>query len=91
MSKRAVLYARVSLEIQTKNDAVSIQQQLDEMQDLCRRNNWDVIGTFIDQENYRASQQPYKGKIVNPSGERADRPKFLAMLEQGICQGGGYL
>jgi DNA invertase Pin-like site-specific DNA recombinase len=41
---------------------------------------------FVDRENYRSTQAPNKGKIVNPSGERADRPAFLAMLE-GIKTG----
>jgi site-specific DNA recombinase len=40
------------------------------------------VGVFVDRENYRATQSPNKGKIVNPSGERADRPQFLAMLEE---------
>jgi site-specific DNA recombinase len=81
MNKKSVLYARVSLEIQTQNDAVSIDQQIEQMQYLCQRNNWEATEVFIDHENYRATQQPKKGKIVNPSGERADRPRFLAMLE----------
>lgn len=81
MEKRVALYARVSLEVQTRNDAVSIDQQLSEMHLLCDRNSWEAAGIFIDKENYRAIQPPSKGMIVNPSGERSDRPQFLEMLE----------
>ena len=81
MAKRAVLYARVSSEDQAKGDAVSIDSQLADMRSLCERNGWQVYNTFIDCENYTATQAPKKGKVVNPSGERADRPHFLAMLE----------
>jgi DNA invertase Pin-like site-specific DNA recombinase len=34
----------------------------------------------VDSGDYRATQAPKRGKIVNPSGERADRPQFLKML-----------
>lgn len=81
MNKLVVFYERVSLEIQTKNDAVSIDQQQADMQALCTRNGWNVVGIYKDAENYRATLPPDKGKVVNPSGERADRPQFLQMLE----------
>jgi site-specific DNA recombinase len=81
MSKRIVQSARVSTEEQDQEDSVSIDQQLGDMAALCTRNGWEVVETFIDAKNYRATQNPHKGKIVNPSGERADRPQFLAMLE----------
>lgn len=79
--KRAVLYARVSTEIQAGENSVSITEQSTEMQARCTLNQWQVIGEFVDDKDYKASQSPKKGKIVNPSGERADRPQFLAMLE----------
>jgi DNA invertase Pin-like site-specific DNA recombinase len=75
------LYARVSMEEQAKGDSVSIEQQIANMQELCERNGWTVVQVFVDAENYRASQAPNRGKVVNPSGERADRPAFLEMLE----------
>jgi DNA invertase Pin-like site-specific DNA recombinase len=82
MSKKAILYARVSdPSAQDSEDKVSIQKQLGEMQALCKRNSWHIAGQFVDNETYRAIQPPSKGKIVRPSGERADRPKFLEMLE----------
>lgn len=77
-----VLSARVSSEEQAKGESASIDQQLADMRALCERMGWNILETFIDCENYRATQAPNKGKIVNPSGERADRPGLLAMLEQ---------
>ena len=82
MSKRVVLYARVSDPVlQDGEDKVSINEQLADMRALCERNGWEVVGEFVDNKTYRATQYPRKGKIVNPSGERADRPEFLRMLE----------
>ncbi len=81
MSKEALLYARVSHEAQNTEDRVSIDQQLAEMRALCERNGWRIAGEFVDAANYTATESPKKGKVVNPSGERADRPKFLEMLE----------
>jgi DNA invertase Pin-like site-specific DNA recombinase len=73
------LYARVSKEEQAEEGA-SIDQQVADMRALCERNGWNVAGVFVDCENYRATQNPRRGKIVNPSGERADRPALLEML-----------
>lgn len=81
MRRQVVFYERVSLKIQTENDAVSIDQQHKDMLNLCSRNDWKVFGVYIDSDNYRANLPPNKGKIVNPSGERADRPQFLLMLK----------
>ena len=78
---KAGLYARVSMEEQAKGDRVSIEQQIANMRELCGRNDWTVVHLFVDAENYRATQAPNRGKVVNPSGERADRPAFLEMLE----------
>jgi DNA invertase Pin-like site-specific DNA recombinase len=77
-----VKYARVSdPKLQDADDKVSIDEQLADMQALCDRNSWQVVGEFVDREYYRATQAPKKGKVVNPSGERADRPQFLTMLD----------
>ena len=76
-----VQYGRVSSEGQDTEDKASVQQQLAQMDALCERNAWQVIGAFVDRENYRATQNPKRGRIVNPSGERADRPHFLEMLD----------
>ena len=76
-----LLYARVSTEAQSGEGQVSIQQQVSDMQGLVIRQGWCILGEFIDSENYIGSMPPNKGKIVNPSGERADRPALLSMLE----------
>jgi DNA invertase Pin-like site-specific DNA recombinase len=73
------LYARVSKEEQAEEGA-SIDQQIADMRALCERRGWKEAGLFVDCENYRAIQNPRKGMIVNPSGERADRPALLKML-----------
>jgi DNA invertase Pin-like site-specific DNA recombinase len=79
---KALLYARVSdPKIQDTEDKVSIDQQLKDMRNLCERNGWEIAGEFVDKEYYRATQAPNKGKMVRPSGGRADRPQFLKMLE----------
>jgi site-specific DNA recombinase len=79
--KCAALYTRVSTEIQASENSVSLPQQQAETQALCQRSDWQVIGEFVDDKDYKATQSPKKGTVVNPSGERADRPQFLAMLE----------
>lgn len=79
---RAVLYARVSKEDQNKDDCVSIDEQIDQMHIFCERSGWNILAEYTDAENYKATQVPKKGRVVNPSGERADRPQFLAMLER---------
>jgi len=76
------LYARVSApNIQDTKNSVSIDQQLATQRELCKRNSWQIVGEFVDREYYKATQSPKRGKVVNPSGERADRPEFLKMLE----------
>jgi len=75
-------YARVSQEEQAQGEARSIEQQIAEIKALCERNGWTLAEVFVDRENYRATQAPKRGQIVNPSGERVDRPAFLAMLEK---------
>ena len=82
MTKQVVLYARVSdPNIQDTENSASIDQQLATQRELCKRNGWQIVGEFVDREYYKATQSPKRGKVVNPSGERADRPQFLAMLE----------
>jgi len=77
-----LLYARVSTEVQAEGNAVSVEQQLLEMRKLCDHRNWKISGEYLDFQNYTATLPPKKGRIVNPSGERADRPNFLLMLEE---------
>ena len=72
-------YARVSSEQQAKEQSASIDQQLANMDALCERNGWKVVRVLVDCENYTATQSPRTGQVVNPSGERADRPAFVEM------------
>jgi DNA invertase Pin-like site-specific DNA recombinase len=74
-------YARVSHEEQAGDGKASIEQQIADMNALCERNGWNVERAFIECKNYVATQAPKKGKVVNPSGERADRPALLEMLD----------
>jgi site-specific DNA recombinase len=74
-------YARVSSEIQARGEKVSIDQQSADMQSLCERMGWNVVQCFEDSANYKATQNPKRGQVVNPSGERVDRPAFVKMLE----------
>jgi DNA invertase Pin-like site-specific DNA recombinase len=78
---KVALSARVSSEEQARAESASIDQQLADMRALCERNGWEIAATFVDCENYLATQAPNKGKMVNPSGERADRPGLLALLD----------
>jgi len=76
-----LLYARVSTEEQNQGDRVSIDQQLGDMRALCSRSSWSIRAELVDCEDYRAIHAPHKGGIVSPSGERADRPGLLEVLE----------
>lgn len=80
--KNAVLYARVSSEKQDLADKVSIDQQIADMQKTADHNGWTIVSTFVDSKDYVATKKPKRGKKVNPSGTRDDRPGLLAMLEK---------
>ena len=55
MTKRAVLYARVSCEEQAKGKSASIDRQVANMQVLCERNGWGVPDLLVDCENDKAA------------------------------------
>ena len=42
MAKRVALYARVS------TDGQSVETQLDELRDVAKKHEWDVVATFAD-------------------------------------------
>ena len=73
--KRAAIYARVSSERQAADDRVSIESQLSDCEALCVARGYGIVARFVDCEKYRS-----KGKLVQPSGERKDRPQYSAML-----------
>lgn len=76
MSKRVAIYARVSSERQAEEDRVSIEAQLADCEALCKQKGHIVVGQFVDKEKYRV-----RGRLVQPSGQRKDRPKYQAMLK----------
>lgn len=71
--KRAAIYVRVSTEAQS--DKASPAEQEADCRAYCERNQYAVVNFYRDTERYKA-----KGKMVEPSGTRADRPGFKAML-----------
>lgn len=73
--KRAAIYARVSSERQAGEDRVSIEAQLADCEAHCRQRGYIVVERYVDKEKYRV-----KGKLVQPSGQRKDRPRYMAML-----------
>lgn len=76
-----VLYARVSSEKQDTPDKVSIDDQLESMENLAQQQDWAILQTFVDNKRYTKTKAPKIGKVVQPSGKYDDRPGFLAMLE----------
>lgn len=74
--KRAAIYARVSSDRQAAEDRVSIEVQIADCEQLCKERGYLVVGRYVDKEKYRV-----KGKLVQPSGQRKDRPQYVAMLK----------
>lgn len=79
---RAAIYIRVSSERQAAEDRVSIESQLAECEAYCKERGYIIADRFIDKDKYRV-----KGKLVQPSGSRKDRPAYVQMLtaaQQGV-------
>jgi len=76
--KRAVIYARTSTEQQADDAKVSMSEQLSQCRELCGKLKLEVVGEYVDKENYRGE----RGKIVSPSGTRKDRPAYRRMIEE---------
>ncbi|MCQ3980172.1 MAG: hypothetical protein DPW09_42700 [Anaerolineae bacterium] len=74
--KRAAIYARVSNEHQAGEDRDSIEAQLVDCEAYCQGRGYVVVVHYVDKERYRS-----KGKLVQPSGQRKDRPQYVAMLK----------
>ena len=75
MTKRAAIYVRVSSERQAGDDRVSPHAQLADCQEHAKKQGYKVVAEFSDIANYRS-----KGKLVNPSGTRKDRPGYVELL-----------
>ena len=74
MTKRAGIYVRTSSERQ--GEKVSPQAQEDDSRAYCESKGYLVVDVYKDIKRYRS-----KGKIVEPSGTRHDRPEFNRMLK----------
>ena len=73
MNKRAVIYIRTSSEHQGAKSSPD-EQEADCLR-LAHEQGLEVLGVYRDIERYRV-----KNRMVDPSGTRADRPGFVAML-----------
>lgn len=74
--KRAAIYARVSRAYKEDDERVTIENQLQDCEEYCQKKGYVVVEQFVDKDKYRS-----RGKQVNPSGERKDRPGFVRMLK----------
>ena len=74
MGKSAAIYVRTSSEHQ--GEKASPQEQERDCRQLADEHDLTVVEVYRDVKNYRS-----RGKLVTPSGSRADRPGLLAMLE----------
>ena len=72
MRKRAFLYGRVSGKIQAEEDKASFPEQFAEMESLCAREDWEIVGRERD---------------IGPgwSKHRAGFQRILKYCEEGVC------
>jgi site-specific DNA recombinase len=75
---RAVIYARVSTLLQAHEDKVSIPEQIADAEVYARERGYEVVQHYIDKDRYKS-----RGKLVDPSGTRSDRPAYQEMLVAG--------
>lgn len=71
--KRAAIYVRTSSEHQAEK--ASPEEQERDCRQLAAEHGLEVVEIFRDVQKYRV-----KGKLVDPSGTRADRPGLVAMI-----------
>lgn len=69
----AAIYRRVSTERQAER--VSPEAQLTDCETYARENGLTIVAVYSDLEKYRV-----RGRLVEPSGTRTDRPAFQQML-----------
>lgn len=70
MTKRAVLYARLSI---TRDESVSIESQLQRGRDYCRAQGWQVVGEHVDNGVSASANAPEHRKawqevLARPNG-----------------------
>lgn len=75
---RAAIYVRVSKAYRDdeKEDRVTIEAQLADCEAYCQEQGHVIAARYVDKDKYRS-----RGKMVNPSGTRKDRPDYRAMLK----------
>jgi DNA invertase Pin-like site-specific DNA recombinase len=76
VTKRAVIYIRTSTERQSEK--VSPREQEHACHGLAEERGYTVVNVYRDTERYRV-----RGKLVEPSGSRADRPALRQMTIDG--------
>jgi DNA invertase Pin-like site-specific DNA recombinase len=76
MIKRAAIYARVSSQKQASEEKVSIERQISDCEALCSKKGYQVVAQYVDKRKYRS-----KGRLVEPSATRSDRPQYKALLQ----------
>lgn len=74
--KRAAIYVRVSSEEQASEGKASIAEQLSDLEELCKTKEYEIVHRYVDNKRYRS-----KGRLVEPSGTRKDRPEYQRMLK----------
>ncbi|GAB4577534.1 MAG: hypothetical protein Fur0022_02650 [Anaerolineales bacterium] len=79
MKKRAVIYIRVSSELQGEKVSPQIQEQ--DCRTYCESKGYKVVFVYRDVERYRVGT-----KLVEPSGTRADRPGLKQMIADGYAE-----
>ncbi|MFZ2096389.1 MAG: recombinase family protein [Anaerolineales bacterium] len=70
---RAAIYIRVSSERQSEGASPDAQEQ--DGREYCKSKGYSVVKVYRDTERYRVGK-----RLVEPSGTRADRPGFRAMI-----------
>lgn len=70
---RAAIYCRVSSEVQGQK--VSPEEQLADAEAYAKAHGYIVVGVYRDVDRYRS-----RGRLVEPSGTRVDRPGFVQLL-----------
>lgn len=78
MTKRAAIYVRVSSERQALR--VSPEAQEADCRAYCAQHGYAIVDAYRDIEKYRIGSARSKGRLVEPSGTRADRPQLRRML-----------
>ena len=77
--KRAAIYARVSRAYKEDDERTTIESQISDCEEYCRKRGYIVVQVYIEKDKYH-----YKGKLVNPSGARKDRPQYQKMIRAAL-------